>query len=406
MRQPQKKSSGWRLRSSIYLACFLLAKVSSLCAQSEFKFYDLGSFVIPNAINNSAVVVGQKYDSPLQITSRAFMYSNGVMTNLASLGGGNSAAYGINDAGVIVGQSDLTNGNHHAFSYQNGIITDLGTLGGPNSSAIAINQAGTIVGQSDIKGGNYHAFCYSNGVMTDLGTADNFFWSSARAINNRGTIVGQSWYDPSTSPPRAFCYSNGTMSTLSQNEMYVQGINDSNVITGYLLYANSSYHIFTIADGITNDLGGGYAFGINIFGEVVGGAQAYYYKNGIRADISIYLPTVGLSVYSVANAVNDEGDIVGAEVAPDRTNLGFLLKKLPTAINVATPILSNGVVHLGFNLSSGAANSFSLLTSEQPNGNWTTDTDAVLITNTPGVSYSFRVPLSRDNARFFKVRSP
>ena len=50
-------------------------------------------------------------------------------------------ALAINSYGTVVGFSGSIE-SHHAFSYSGGAMTDLGTLGGANSGASAINNAG------------------------------------------------------------------------------------------------------------------------------------------------------------------------------------------------------------------------------------------------------------------------
>ena len=83
----------------------------------------------------------------------------------------------------------------NAFLYENGAMIDLGTLGGlgDGSSAWGINNNSQIVGQSTTcPGCPNHAFLYENGAMIDLGTLNGYSDSYARAINNSGQIVGYS----------------------------------------------------------------------------------------------------------------------------------------------------------------------------------------------------------------------
>ena len=63
--------------------------------------------------------------------------------DIGSLGDSSTTAYGINNSGQVVGESSVGNFIcHHAFLYTNGIMTDLGTLSGPanSSTAYAIND--------------------------------------------------------------------------------------------------------------------------------------------------------------------------------------------------------------------------------------------------------------------------
>ena len=96
--------------------------------------------------------------------------SNGL--DLGTLGGFTSYAYGINDAGQIVGGAQITGQNSafHAtlFSGTGSNNIDLGTLGGTNSYAYAINNSGLIVGNSQTADLANHGFLYSNGTMRDL----------------------------------------------------------------------------------------------------------------------------------------------------------------------------------------------------------------------------------------------
>ena len=119
-----------------------------------------GSSTYGTAINNAGQITGFS-------GSHAFLYSNGVMTDLATLLYGSvSVGYGINNAGQITGSYA-----NHTFLYSNGVMTDLGILGGTYSSVgYGINNAGQITGSYSNGNGDQHAFLYSNGVVTNLGT--------------------------------------------------------------------------------------------------------------------------------------------------------------------------------------------------------------------------------------------
>ena len=114
------------------------------------------------------------------------------ITDLGTLGGTQSFAYGINNSGQVVGYSDTSSGNQHAFLYSGGVMQDLGTLGGTSSGANGINNSGQVVGGSFPSSGHGHAFLYSGGVMQDLGTLSGRAGSGANGINTSGQVVGSS----------------------------------------------------------------------------------------------------------------------------------------------------------------------------------------------------------------------
>ena len=175
---------------------------------SDGQMQDLGTLGGPssygNSINNAGQVVGRS-----QISTNSsyypFLYSNGQMTNLGTLGPpytAGSYATGINDAGQIAGYAETPsdpNYSVHAFLYSNGQITDLSTLGGPSSYGGSINNAGQVVGRSQIStNSSYYPFLYSNGQMTalnsllDLTQTDPALRNSPlmpTSINDKGQIV-------------------------------------------------------------------------------------------------------------------------------------------------------------------------------------------------------------------------
>ncbi len=123
-----------------------------------------------------------------------FLWKHGHMTDLGTLGGTIGQAQCANNRGEIIGSSNLAgNTTTHAFFWDDGSMTDLGTLGGDNSEAIWINDAGEIAGSADLPGSTLHdAVLWKNGNIHDLGTVDGDACSRGRGINSHGQVVGGS----------------------------------------------------------------------------------------------------------------------------------------------------------------------------------------------------------------------
>jgi probable HAF family extracellular repeat protein len=157
------------------------------------------------------------------------------------------AASAINDKGQVVGGSGIcespgTAAFVHPVLWQKGRVTNLGSLGGVmNNLAVSINNRGQVVGVSDLAGdATFHAFLWQNAVMTDLGTLSGDFSSLASEINDDGQVVGQSC--DMNFNCRSFLWENGSMTDLN-----------------ILIPAGSSLHLLS-------------GQGINSRGEIVGSA--------------------------------------------------------------------------------------------------------------------------------------
>lgn len=144
------------------------------------------------AINGRAQVAGV-------LSGHAFLF-DGVLHDLGTLSPlsyAQSEAHGINDAGTVVGWTASADYFTHAFVYANGRMTDIGTLGGINSYASGINNLGQVVGFSYTNNfGTDHAFLYEQGQLLDLNNlldpavAPYWYLAGATAINDAGQIVG------------------------------------------------------------------------------------------------------------------------------------------------------------------------------------------------------------------------
>ena len=163
-----------------------------------------GSSSSGKAINNAGMIAGEYTTS--SNTTHSFIYVNGVMTDIGTLGGSTTLLAGdlgpsgcLNAAGQITGVSTLVGdapGVGHAFLYSNGAMSDLGTLGGDFSTAQSVNNMGQVVGYSFLAGdASLHAFLWQNGSMVDLNSLlpPNSGWELITAffINDAGRIVGE-----------------------------------------------------------------------------------------------------------------------------------------------------------------------------------------------------------------------
>lgn len=158
---------------------------------------NLGSNSTALDINNNGLVVGT-YSVAGKTRSYVFNAANKGVTELGSLGGGDTQVTAVNDTGKVVGSSRGDDGKIYAFMADtNGAnMKSLGLVGGLLSSAYDINDAGQIVGTFLVGGSTSHAFVTTGVGGTDavdlnsLVTLPNgVFLMSATGINNLGQIV-------------------------------------------------------------------------------------------------------------------------------------------------------------------------------------------------------------------------
>jgi len=359
-----------KLSSFILHATLLtgLSFVTHATAQSTYLIdlnnktaIELGAFPTslsrPTAINDSGQVVG--YFATVWGSSHAFITGpHGVgITDLGTLGGAQSFAYGINDAGQVVGRSELpSRGSAHAFiTGVNGEgMRDLGPLGSNYSEGLAINGAGRVVGRANASDTNFgHAFITGpNGEgARDLGTLGGNY-SVGLAVNSSGQVVGRA-YTSENNFPRAFITGpNGEgmkeLSALTGHYSEARDINDSGEVVGWS-YASPnilSAHAFITGpngEGARDlgTLGGSFseALGINDSGEVVGQADTRDYntkhafitgpKGDGMADLNSLVDLPEGVILTRAVDINNTGQVVAmASVIPEPEVYALLLAGL------------------------------------------------------------------------------
>jgi len=257
------------------------------------------------------------------------------VTDLGTVGGAVSHAYGINASGSVTGYALTAGGLQHAFLYNGSTMSDLGTLGGTTSEGRGISDSGMVAGRSYYNGtSNFHPFRTLGGGLSDIGT---FGGSEAGilGVSPNGIMTGYSWI-PSDLGRIAFVYNPGSpavgLGTFGGTVSQGTGINALGHGTGVDCYSgNSVCHAYYYDGSSVTDIGtlpgvgdsAGYA--INLSNQIAG----YSYVGGVPRAIlrtgstMTDLGTLG-GTSSTAYALNDSGQVVGFALNGSGTSRAFV----------------------------------------------------------------------------------
>ena len=244
-------------------------------------------------------------------TCLGFVWNDGRIEQLSTLGGNNGYAAGVNERGQIVGWAETATHDptcvqpKHVLAFEAVVwepdskrtVRELPPYGkDPDGSATAVNDDGQIVGISgicDLQVGRFsarHAVMWERGVATSLGSLGGVAWNTPTAINAAGQVVGFSDLrgDRNGNPKfHAFYWTRGG------------GMVDIGTLPG---------------DRYSE------ALGINDLGEVVGvsygggfkTSRAFVWRSGTKlTDLNTLIGSNPSVKLLYANDVNDDGDIAG-----------------------------------------------------------------------------------------------
>lgn len=305
---------------------------------------------------------------------RAVVWKDGHIEDLGTFGGNHSIATGINDRGQVVGFSvntipdpfsflyllgGFTSGTQtRGFLWHNGDMRELRTLGGPDSQALGLNEGGQVTGIS-----------YTNSTpnpVTGVPTADPFLWNGEQGmidlgtlggvwgtaffVNNRGQVVGYS--SVATNPGACFrpggnvgvgdpnCHpfvwdkeklTDLNTETKGGNPISANALSDSGEVVGTAVFPGRPISdAYLWRKGVARDLGVvdddcfSEAFAINSRKQIVGQSfscvsnflRTFLWESGSIVDLNALAgPNSSLQLVE-AFAINDRGEIGGIGVPP------------------------------------------------------------------------------------------
>jgi probable HAF family extracellular repeat protein len=364
------------------LVCF-----SDAVAQVSYRVTDLGDLGDGNlgcamGLNDrgwTEIMYGTEID-PLQVgplvKGRAGVNIEGHKIDLGTLGGKNSWTNygGINNPGQAVGFAETSVpdpdgedvcgfGTHltcRPFIWQDGHMRGLPTVGGNNGQASAINHRGQIAGyaQTNVTDSGCPPYQTTSAVIWDKGrvrallpTVGSDPDGVAFGINNRGQAVGYS--GTCTVATHAVLWENGTpipLPDLGVESALGVGINDHGQIVGQVASADgtTAYGALWQNGAITN-LGtlpgdfSSFAEGINNHGQVVGSTQlangdwshAFIWQDGVMTDINTLFPARSNLYATMANAINERGQISGMATVLSGPDEGKIHAFVATPVNAS-----------------------------------------------------------------------
>jgi probable HAF family extracellular repeat protein len=254
-----------------------------------------------------------------------FVWQNGVMTALPTLGGTNGVAASVNSLGQVVGWAETA--VHDSTCVPPQVLQFEAVIWGPekdqiqqlpplpddpDTAATAINDKGQVVGISGTCQNAVGAFSAKHAVMwkdgqpIDLGNIGGHGWNTPTSINNQGQTVGFA--------NQSGDLINGKLELKFHAFLWTKerGMRDLGALSG---------------DAISE------ALGINEAGQVVGVSygpgfshpRAFLWQDGVMMDLNSLIPAGSNLTLQVAGDINDRGEITGnAFDSSTKTSPAFL----------------------------------------------------------------------------------
>jgi probable HAF family extracellular repeat protein len=370
--RPRKENALMARPLQVLILLLLLLTPIAPARALEYTIVDLGtlggtqSFALD--VNDEGQVTGNARFDPTSTQLRAFLWDDGVMTNLGTLAAPPtdtfSRGFAVNNRGQVTGESGFS----RAFFWESGVMTPIPTLG-PNSSGFGadINDAGVIVGSSS-NGLAVRAFRYRLGdaEAEDLGTllGTNNSFARAWAINADGIVVGVSRNAADTASQATLWTDEGPVNLFADPVVgppAVAGDPIDPAAFSEALAVSDAVHVagtgrstlgrnraFLWHEGEIRDLGvlgqvHSEAKDVNASGHVVGfagpfagfasfGGRAFRWRAGVLTDLNDRIPANSGWQLNSAEGVNRFGLIVGFGLLAGQTRAFLLRPDAPASL--------------------------------------------------------------------------
>jgi probable HAF family extracellular repeat protein len=337
-------------RSAIGLALMIVCQAAF--AQAIYRITPLGFLggcmsqpPIAYAVNASDEVTGVACNAHGDL--HAFLWKNNG-TPMIDLGPGpagtDSAGYGINKSGLVVGTATDSTGTY-AFVSSGAAMTKIPNgLGGTGSFAYGVNDSGQVTGGAGVADGTSDAFVWKKGApMVDIVQSDATFQqeSYGYAINASGQVAG-SQYDGDRSTNPFVWLNNGSPPIYLGGAGEVQGsccITSSGQVAGTIsvsgyahpqafVWRNDGTGMHTLGAVPGGDLSE--AAAQNESGQIAGGSWTGYFKKELafvwmnNGTPMKSLGTLG-GTNSQSNDINASAQVTGwADITGNSTTHAFL----------------------------------------------------------------------------------
>ena len=205
-------------------------------------------------INTAGDIVGYYPSAKQSLGGTAFYYSaksNSFTDITPPNSSGGAIAYGINDAGTIIGTYVDSAGAQHGFILSNGTYTSFDAPNQAITLGVSINNSGQYTVQSADANGNVHSFINTKGTYTEL-LFPNATSTRAHQLNDAG-IVALGWLD-SSGNENGGLYENRSGTYILENDPQgaltgVEGINDADTLVGIFATPTDTVYEGFVAKG-------------------------------------------------------------------------------------------------------------------------------------------------------------